>query len=119
MMITDPKASIMIIFVVSILSFAIACACGSLHIGEDLSEQILPTSITSSDDMIKPIKENNFTATTISIVQPQQTTTTTNYTRNYTRNTTNNTTNTSSNGSNSNYSRSNNTYRTSSSNNDT
>lgn len=97
----DPKASIMVILVISILSFSLAAVCGSFHIGEELSQQIIPVSITSSDDMIKPIKENNFTPTKISIIQP---TTTKNTTKNYTRNYTNNTTrNTSSNTSNNNY----------------
>jgi len=97
----DPKASIMVILVISILSFSLAAVCGSFHIGEELSQQIIPVSVTSSDDMIKPIKENNFTPTKISIIQP---TTTKNTTKNYTRNYTNNTTrNTSSNTSNNNY----------------
>jgi len=101
-MMKDPKASIMVILVISILSFSLAAVCGSFHIGEELSQQIIPVSVTSSDDMIKPIKENNFTPTKISIIQP---TTTKNTTKNYTRNYTNNTTrNTSSNRSNNNYS---------------
>ena len=100
-MMKDPKASIMVILVISILSFSLAAVCGSFHIGEELSQQIIPVSVTSSDDMIKPIKENNFTPTKISIIQP---TTTKNTTKNYTRNYTNNTTrNTSSNTSNNNY----------------
>ena len=92
----DPKASIMVILVISILSFSLAAVCGSFHIGEDLSQQIIPVSVTSSDDMIKPIKENNFTPTKISIIQPTTPKNTTkNYTKNYTNNTTKNTTNTS------------------------
>lgn len=87
-MFKDPKAAIMIIAVVSLISFSIACACGSLHIAEDLSEQIIPTSITSSDDQIKPIKENNFTPAKVSITQP---TTKKNTTKNYTKNNTNDT----------------------------
>ena len=95
-MMKDPKASIMVILVISILSFSLAAVCGSFHIGEDLSQQIIPVSVTSSDDMIKPIKENNFTPTKISIIQPTTPKNTTkNYTKNYTNNTTKNTTNTS------------------------
>ena len=95
-MMKDPKASIMVILVISILSFSLAAVCGSFHLGEDLSQQIIPVSVTSSDDMIKPIKENNFTPTKISIIQPTTPKNTTkNYTKNYTNNTTKNTTNTS------------------------
>lgn len=96
-MVDNPKAAIMVIAVVSVLAFAVGCVVGSFHVGQEYSEQLIPTSLTSSDDMIKPIKETNTTMYNVSIKQPQQQKkTTTNYTK---KNTTNNTTSNSSNGS--------------------
>ncbi|MDO5824836.1 MAG: hypothetical protein Q4Q22_00470 [Methanosphaera sp.] len=97
-MVDNPKAAIMIIAVISILAFAVGCVVGSFHVGQDYCEQIIPTSISSSDDMIKPIKETNTTMYNVSIKQPQQQK---KVTKNYTKtNTTNNTTsNSSGNGS--------------------
>ena len=101
-MVDNPKAAVMIIAVISILAFAVGCVVGSFHVGQDYCEQIIPTSLTSSDDMIKPIKETNTTMYTVSIKQPQQQK---KVTKNYTKtNTTNNTTSNSSvNSSSSNY----------------
>lgn len=101
-MVDNPKAAVMIIAVVSVLAFAVGCVVGSFHVGQDYSEQLIPTSLTSSDDMIKPIKETNTTMYNVSIKQPQpQKKAPTNYTK---KNTTNNTTsNSSSNSSSSGY----------------
>lgn len=94
-MVDNPKAAIMVIVAVSVLAFAVGCVVGSFHVGQEYSEQLIPTSLTSSDDMIKPIKETNTTMYNVSIKQPQQQKkTTTNYTK---KNTTNNTTSNSSN----------------------
>ena len=96
-MVDNPKAAIMVIAVVSVLAFAVGCVVGSFHVGQEYSEQLIPTSLTSSDDMIKPIKETNTTMYNVSIKQPQQQKkVTTNYTK---KNTTNNTTSNSSNDS--------------------
>ena len=96
-MVDNPKAAIMVIAVVSVLAFAVGCVVGSFHVGQEYSEQLIPTSLTSSDDMIKPIKETNTTMYNVSIKQPQQQKkVTTNYTK---KNTTNNTTSNSSNAS--------------------
>lgn len=92
-MVDNPKAAIMVIAAVSVLAFAVGCVVGSFHVGQEYSEQLIPTSLTSSDDMIKPIKETNTTMYNVSIKQPQQKKTTTNYTK---KNTTNNTTSNSS-----------------------
>lgn len=93
-MVDNPKAAVMIIAVVSVLAFAVGCVVGSFHVGQDYSEQLIPTSLTSSDDMIKPIKETNTTMYNVSIKQPQpQKKAPTNYTK---KNTTNNTTSNSS-----------------------
>jgi len=95
-MVDDPKAAILTIAVISIIAFAVGCVAGGFHVGEEISEEIIPTSLTSSDDMIKPIKETNTTLNVVSIKQPQQKKVTKNYTKNYTSNntTSNNTNNT-------------------------
>lgn len=92
---TDPKAALMIIAVIAVFAFITGCVFGSFHIGADVSEQLIPTSLTSSDDMIKPVKETNTTMYNISIKQPQKKVVQ-NKTKNYsTNNTTNNASNTS------------------------
>ena len=88
-MVDNPKAAIMVIAVVSVLAFAVGCVVGSFHVGQEYSEQLIPTSLTSSDDMIKPIKETNTTMYNVSIKQPQQKKTTTNYTKKNTTNSSN------------------------------
>ncbi|MBQ6444619.1 MAG: hypothetical protein IJJ11_08110 [Methanosphaera sp.] len=95
-MVDNPKAAIMVIAVVSVLAFAVGCVVGSFHVGQEYSEQLIPTSLTSSDDMIKPIKETNTTMYNVSIKQPQQQKkVTTNYTKKNTTNNTNSSNNTS------------------------
>lgn len=94
---TDPKAALMIIAVIAVFAFITGCVFGSFHIGADVSEQLIPTSLTSSDDMIKPVKETNTTMYNISIKQPQKKVVQ-NKTKNYS---TNNTTNNASNNTNS------------------
>ena len=100
-MVDNPKAAIMIIAVVSVMAFAVGCVVGSFHVGQDYCEQIIPTSLTSSDDTIKPIKETNTTMNVVSIKQPPAPKkTVTNYTKkNTTNNTTGNASNSSGNGS--------------------
>lgn len=89
-MVDNPKAAVMIIAVVSVLAFAVGCVVGSFHVGQDYSEQLIPTSLTSSDDMIKPIKETNTTMYNVSIKQPQpQKKAPTNYTKKNTTNSSN------------------------------
>ena len=90
-MVDDPKAAIITIAVISIIAFAAGCVTGSFHVGEEISEELIPTSLTSSDDMIKPIKETNTTLKVVSIKQPQQKKVVKNYTKNYTSNNTTNT----------------------------
>lgn len=95
-MVKDNRANVMIITVISILAFSLAGVCGSMNIGNDLCDQLIPTSLTASDDTVKAIDEKNFTPTVISIKQPKVTVQK-NVTKNYTNtsNTTNNTSNTS------------------------
>jgi K+-transporting ATPase c subunit len=88
-MVDNPKAAILIIAVVSVLAFAVGCVMGSFHVGQEFSEELIPTSLTSSDDMIKPIKETNTTMYNVSIKQPQQKKTVTNYTKKNTTNSSN------------------------------
>lgn len=96
-MVDNPKAAILIIAVVSVLAFAVGCVMGSFHVGQEFSEELIPTSLTSSDDMIKPIKETNTTMYNVSIKQPQQKKTVTNYTKKNTTNSSNSSNNSSSN----------------------
>lgn len=104
-MVDNPKAAIMIIAVVSVLAFAVGCVVGSFHVGQEYSEQLIPTSLTSSDDVIKPIKETNTTMYNVSIKQPQpKKTVTKNYTQKNTTNSSNSSNNTYNNTDNDKYS---------------
>ncbi len=63
----DTSGSIMIILLVSIVAFGIGSIGGALHIGEDISQAILPTSIIDSGNIMKPIHDNQFEPNNISI----------------------------------------------------
>ncbi|OED30724.1 hypothetical protein [Methanosphaera sp. WGK6] len=101
------KSGLIIILLVSLLAMSSGTVFGMNHIGETISKEIIPTSLTEPSNTLNVIKENSFEAKNITLnnstnnsstnhttnITTYNTTNTTNYT-NITKNNTNITNNT-------------------------
>lgn len=98
----DSMGGTVVVIFFCVIALVLGSVAGSFHIGEDISQTLIPSSITNPPDVIKPITEGNFTNENITLTYPKKQVT---YKRNYT-NTTNstNTTDTTDDRSNYNYS---------------
>ena len=87
---------IVVILFVSIFALCCGAFCGMNHIGEDLSKEIIPISVSTPVDIVQAIDEKDFEAENITIKlyipKPVKKTNNTTNTTNST-NTTSNTTN--------------------------
>ena len=63
-----------VVITIAVLALILGCVAGSMHIGQQTSQQILPTSLLSSEDQIKPVTENNEPTTKHETTQTIQTT---------------------------------------------
>lgn len=91
----ENMGGLVVVITIAVLALILGCTAGSLHIGQQTSQQVLPTSLLSSEDQIKPVTENNETMKEITVKVPVKRDYTYNKTRNYTNytNYTNNTKN--------------------------
>ncbi|WP_455645101.1 hypothetical protein [Methanosphaera sp.] len=88
------KSGLIIVLLVSLLALSSGTVFGMNHVGETISKEIIPTSLTETPDTLNVIKENSFEAKNITIqnkTNAQNITNTTNITNNTTYNSTNNT----------------------------
>lgn len=58
---------ILVIFLISIFALGCGAFCGSHHIGEEFSREIIPTSLVTPVDVVKVIDEKNFKAENITL----------------------------------------------------
>ncbi len=58
---------ILVILLVSLSALGCGAFMGSHHIGEDLSKQVIPTSLITPVDVVKVIDEDGFEAANITI----------------------------------------------------
>ena len=89
----DSIGGIVVVIIFCILAFGLGSLAGSFHIAEDISQEIIPSSLTTSAGSIKPINEGNFTSENVTLTYPKKTVT---YTKTKTTNTTNDTNSTNS-----------------------
>lgn len=90
---------IVVILFICIIGIGCGAVFGSLHVGEEFSKQIIPTSVSTPVDTVSVIDEKNFVAENISVklyIPKPVVKTPTNVTKN-TTNSTNDTTDSSSN----------------------
>lgn len=80
---------LLVVFFVCILALGSGIGLGVAHVGEDLSKEILPTSLTRSSDIVQKIDEKSFEPDNITVKFQTQTKVkkiTNNTTSNYTSN---------------------------------
>lgn len=65
---------LVVIFFVCILAFSCGAICGTAHIGEEISKEILPTSLTRSSDILQVIDEKSFEPSNITVKFQTETT---------------------------------------------
>ncbi len=65
---------LVVILFVCILAFSFGAICGTAHIGEEVSKEILPTSLTRSSDIIQVIDEKSFQPSNITVKFQTETT---------------------------------------------
>lgn len=65
---------LVVILLVSIIAFGFGAVFGAAHIGEEFSKEILPTSLTTSSDIVQVIDEKSFEPANITIKFQTQTT---------------------------------------------
>lgn len=58
---------ILVILIISLFALGCGAFCGSHHIGEDFSKQVLPASLVTPADVIGVIDEKGFEADNITI----------------------------------------------------
>lgn len=80
----ENMGGLMVVITIAVLALILGCVAGSLHVGQQTSQQIIPTSLLSSEDQIKPVTENNETMKEITVKVPVKKDYTYNKTRNYT-----------------------------------
>lgn len=61
----NPIGGLLVVLAVCILALTCGIVGGTQHLGQDVSKQILPTSLTSSPDTVSKIDESTFNATLI------------------------------------------------------
>lgn len=61
----NPIGGLLVVLAVCILALCCGIVGGTQHIGQDVSKQILSTSLTSSPDTVSKIDESSFNATKI------------------------------------------------------
>lgn len=64
---------LLVVLFVCILAFGFGAVFGTAHIGEDLSKEILPTSLTRSSDIVQVIDEKSFEPENITVKFQTQT----------------------------------------------
>ncbi len=86
----DSMGGTVVVIFFCVIALVLGSVAGSFHIGEEISQTLIPSSITNPPDVIKPINEGNFTSENITLTYPKKQVT---YTRNVTNitNTTNST----------------------------
>ncbi|MBE6493571.1 MAG: hypothetical protein E7Z84_03050 [Methanosphaera stadtmanae] len=87
----DSMGGTVVVIFFCMIALVLGGVAGSFHIGEEISQTLIPSSITNPPDVIKPINEGNFTSENITLTYPKKQVT---YTRNYTTTNTTNTTDT-------------------------
>ena len=60
-MVDDSMGGTVVVIFFCVIALLLGIVAGSFHIGEEISQTILPSSITNPPDVIKPINEGNFT----------------------------------------------------------
>ncbi|RAP44516.1 MAG: hypothetical protein BZ135_08310 [Methanosphaera sp. rholeuAM6] len=58
---------IVVIFIICVLAICCGTVAGSLHIGEDYSKELIPTSVSTPVDTISIIDEKDFQAKNITV----------------------------------------------------
>lgn len=63
----DSYGGILVILLVSLAALCCGAFCGSHHIGEDFSKQVIPLSLSTPVDVVHVIDEKGFEAENITI----------------------------------------------------
>ena len=58
---------LVVIFIICLLAICTGIVCGTLHLGEDFSKEVVPTSVSTPVHTISVIDENNFQAENITV----------------------------------------------------
>ncbi len=61
------RAKVLVVLIFTLMAMSFGTACGTTHIGENISKEIIPTSLTESKEKISVIDENYFEVKNITL----------------------------------------------------